>query len=61
MIMNLKNYKKGPTKTNLLSETIVSQAQLAFIGSNSAIMAIVVVVVVVDSQHVNAKWNSLLP
>ena len=53
---------KDPMKTNLLSQTIVSQAQLAFICSNSAIMTIiVVVVVVVDSQHVNARWNSLLP
>ena len=51
---------KDPMKTNLLSQTIVSQAQLAFICSNSAIMAIIVVVVV-DSQHVNARWNSLLP
>ena len=51
---------KDPMKTNLLSQTIVSQAQLAFICSNSAIMAIIVVVVV-DSQHVNASWNSLLP
>ena len=42
-----------------LSETMVSQAQLVFICSNSAIMAIIVVVV--DSQHINARWNSLLP
>ena len=62
MIMNLKKLSKDPMKTNLLSQTIVSQAQLAFICSNSAIMTIiVVVVVVVDSQHVNARWNSLLP
>ena len=51
---------KDPMKTNLLSQTIVSQAQLTFICSNSAIM-VIIVVVVVDSQHVNARWNSLLP
>ena len=51
---------KDPMKTNLLSQTIVSQAQLVFICSNSAIM-VIIVVVVVDSQHVNARWNSLLP
>ena len=45
---------KDPMKTNLLSQTIVSQAQLAFICLNSAIM-VIIVVIVVDSQHVNAR------
>ena len=57
-------YFSQSLKTNLLSETIVSQAQPAFICSNFEYIwhvALVFGCFFSDFKHVHDEWNTLIP